>query len=48
VIEPREGRSRKEEMPVRERNESGKAGYLLLWLLGVPLPLLLLAYLIFN
>ena len=36
-------------MPVRERiNESGKAGYLLLWLLGVPLPLLLLAYLIFN
>ena len=49
MIEPREGRSRKEEIPVRERiNESGKAGYLLLWLLGIPLPLLLLAYLIFN
>lgn len=29
-------------------SESGKAGYLLLWLLGVPLPLLIVLYLVFN
>lgn len=29
-------------------HQSGKAGYLLLWLLGVPLPLLLILYLIFR
>jgi hypothetical protein len=27
-------------------NESGKIGYALLWLLGIPLPLLLIIYLI--
>ena len=27
-------------------NESGKAGYALLWLLGVPLPILLVIYLV--
>jgi len=27
-------------------NESGKAGYILLWLLGVPLPILLIIYLL--
>jgi len=28
--------------------ESGKIGWALLWLLGVPLPVLLVAYLIFH
>jgi hypothetical protein len=28
--------------------ESGKVGWALLWLLGVPLPVLLVAYLIFH
>jgi hypothetical protein len=28
------------------RTQAGKAGYLLLWLLGVPVPLLLLFYLL--
>lgn len=28
--------------------QSGKIGYILLWLLGVPLPLLLIAYLIWG
>ena len=27
-------------------SESGKAGYALLWLLGVPLPILLIVYLL--
>lgn len=27
-------------------SQSGKAGYMLLWLLGVPLPILLIIYLI--
>ena len=27
-------------------NESGKIGYALLWLLGIPLPILLIIYLI--
>ena len=27
-------------------NESGKVGYALLWLLGVPLPILLIIYLL--
>ncbi len=30
------------------RNQNGKAGYLLMWLLGVPLPLLLVLYLFFH
>lgn len=30
------------------RNQDGKAGYLLMWLLGVPLPLLLVFYLFFH
>lgn len=30
------------------QNEHGKVGYLLLWLLGVPLPLLLVLFLIFR
>lgn len=29
-------------------NEQGKVGYALLWLLGVPLPVLLVLYLIFR
>jgi len=32
----------------RLRAQDGKAGYLLMWLLGVPLPLLLVLYLIFR
>ena len=28
--------------------QSGRIGYILLWLLGVPLPLLLIAYLIWG
>jgi hypothetical protein len=32
----------------RIRNQDGKAGYLLMWLLGVPLPLLLVFYLFFH
>lgn len=32
----------------RWRQESGKAGYAFLWLLGVPLPILILIYLISN
>jgi hypothetical protein len=28
--------------------ETGRVGYLLLWLLGVPLPVLLVLYLIFR
>jgi len=28
--------------------ESGKIGYLIMWLLGVPIPLLLLIYIISN
>ena len=32
----------------RIRNEQGKVGYALLWLLGVPLPVLLVLYLIFR
>jgi len=37
-------------MTPRERidDQSGKAGYLLLWLLGVPIPLLLVVYLVFH
>ena len=27
-------------------NESGKIGYVLLWMLGIPLPILLIIYLI--
>jgi hypothetical protein len=30
----------------RKINEGGKMGYALLWLLGVPLPVLLLIYLV--
>lgn len=29
-------------------NEKGAIGYLLLWLIGLPLPLLILLYLIFR
>jgi hypothetical protein len=32
----------------RIENEEGKAGYILLWLLGVPIPVLLLFYILFN
>jgi hypothetical protein len=35
-------------MNERIRNEHGKVGYLLLWLLGVPLPILLVLFLIFR
>ena len=31
---------------VRARQEAGKVGWALLWLLGVPLPVLLIIYLI--
>ena len=30
------------------KQESGKIGYALMWLLGVPLPILILIYLISN
>jgi len=32
----------------RIQNEQGKVGYALMWLLGVPLPVLLVLYLIFR
>jgi len=37
-------------MTPRERinDQSGKAGYLLMWLLGIPIPLLLVFYLFFH
>ena len=35
-------------LPKRLQNEEGKAGYLLMWLIGVPLPVLLVLYLIFR
>lgn len=35
-------------LPTRIKNQEGKAGYLLMWLLGVPLPVLLVLYLIFR
>ena len=33
---------------IAKPEESGKVGWALLWLLGVPLPVLLVAYLIFH
>ena len=30
------------------RTQEGKMGWILLWLLGVPLPLLILAYFVFH
>ena len=35
-------------MTERLRNQKGRAGYLLLWLVGVPLPLVLVLYLLFH
>jgi hypothetical protein len=32
----------------RLHNENGKVGYLLLWLLGIPLPVILVLFLIFR
>lgn len=32
----------------RLQNEDGKVGYLLLWLLGIPLPIILVLFLIFR
>jgi hypothetical protein len=32
----------------RIQNEDGKVGYVLMWLLGVPLPLILVLFLIFR
>jgi hypothetical protein len=31
---------------IREYYNQGKAGYILLWLLGIPLPILLIIYLL--
>jgi hypothetical protein len=33
---------------ITRSEQSGKVGWALLWLLGVPLPVLLIAYLIFH
>jgi hypothetical protein len=41
------GAGRRDHMD-RINNENGKLGYLLLWLLGVPLPILLVLFLIFR
>ena len=32
----------------RIKNQDGRAGYLPMWLLGVPLPLILVLYLVFH
>jgi hypothetical protein len=32
----------------RMTNQSGKVGYALMWVLGIPLPILILMYLISN
>lgn len=32
----------------RFRDQQGRVGYVLMWLLGVPLPLVLILYLIFR
>ncbi len=32
----------------RARNQEGRVGYILLWLLGVPIPVLLVLYLFFR
>jgi hypothetical protein len=35
---------------MRERihNQNGRVGYLLLWLIGIPLPIVLVLYLLFH
>jgi hypothetical protein len=35
-------------LAISKPEQSGKVGWALLWLLGVPLPVLLIAYLIFH
>jgi hypothetical protein len=32
----------------RVRNQEGRVGYILMWLLGVPIPVLLVLYLLFH
>lgn len=32
----------------RIKNQDGRAGYLLMWLVGMPLPLIVVFYLIFH
>jgi hypothetical protein len=34
--------------PERLRNEKGGMGYVLLWLIGIPIPVLVLLYLFFH
>ena len=35
-------------VPKRLENEDGKIGYLLMWLVGVPLPIVLVLFLLFR
>lgn len=35
-------------LPKRLQNEEGRVGYLLMWLVGVPLPIVLVLYLLFR
>lgn len=35
-------------MNIERQRQSGKIGYILMWLLGVPIPVLLLIYLFSN
>ncbi len=37
-----------DQMLNRVQNEDGAIGYLLLWLIGIPLPLLIILFLIFR
>lgn len=35
-------------VPTRLENEDGRIGYLLMWLVGVPLPIVLVLFLLFR
>ena len=35
-------------LPKRIENEKGRVGYLLMWLVGVPLPIVLVLFLLFR
>ena len=47
-VRPPEGKKEKAIMKIRlgKKTEEGKVGWILLWLLGVPLPLLLVLFLV--
>ena len=43
-----DGEGRMEHWLNRVRDEDGAIGYLLLWLIGIPLPILIILFLIFR